>query len=57
MWIVTNTEVVAMEVDSTLPEDIQKGQLEDEKIQKIKRNIKEDKSPGYNEDEHGALWL
>jgi hypothetical protein len=30
--IVANTEVMMMEVDSTLLQDIQKGQLEDEKI-------------------------
>jgi hypothetical protein len=30
--IVANTEVMEMEVDSTLLQDIQKGQLEDEKI-------------------------
>jgi hypothetical protein len=42
---VTNIEVVVMEVDSTLPQNIRKGQLEDEKIQEIKHNIKEEKSP------------
>jgi UPF0288 family protein (methanogenesis marker protein 3) len=31
-WV-SNNEVVAMEVDSTLEQDIQKGQLEDAKIQ------------------------
>jgi hypothetical protein len=34
--IVANTKVMMMEVDSTLLQDIQKGQLEDEKIQEIK---------------------
>jgi hypothetical protein len=34
-WV-SNTEVVAMEVDSTLEQDIQKGQLEDAKTQEIK---------------------
>jgi hypothetical protein len=34
--LVANTEVVAMEVDSTLSQDIRKGQLIDEKIQEIK---------------------
>jgi hypothetical protein len=37
-------------------QEIRKGQLEDEKIQEIKRNIKEDKSPGFTEDEQGVLW-
>jgi ribonuclease HI len=33
-WV-SNTEVIEMEVDSTLEQDIQKGQLEDAKIQEI----------------------
>jgi hypothetical protein len=54
--LVSNTEVVAMEIDSTLSQDIQKGQLTDEKIQEIKQNIKEGKSPGFTEDDQGVLW-
>jgi hypothetical protein len=53
---VANTEVVAIEIDSTLSQDIQKGQLIDEKIQEIKWNIKEVKSPASNEDDQGVLW-
>jgi hypothetical protein len=34
-----NTGVVTMEVDSTLPQVICKGQLEDEKLQGIKKKI------------------
>jgi hypothetical protein len=45
-----------MEVDSTLLKDVQKGQLEDEKIKKIKHDIKEEKSPGFMEDDQGVLW-
>jgi hypothetical protein len=44
-----------MEVDSTLLRDVQKGQPEDEKIKKIKRDIKEEKSPGFTEDDQGVL--
>jgi hypothetical protein len=47
--IVANTEATEMEVGSSLHQEIQKGQLEDEKIQKIKRNIKEEKSPDFFE--------
>jgi hypothetical protein len=54
--IVANTEAMEMDVDSTLLQDIQKGQLKDEKIQKIKRNIKEEKSPRFTEDDQGVLW-
>jgi hypothetical protein len=53
--LVANIEVVAMEIDS-LSQDIQKGQLTKEKIQEIKRNIKEGKSPGFIEDDQGVLW-
>jgi hypothetical protein len=54
--LVANTKVVAMEIDSTLSQDIRKGQLTDEKIQEIKWNIKEGKSPEFTEDDQGVLW-
>jgi hypothetical protein len=52
--IVANTEAMEMEVGSSLLQEIQKGQVEDENIQEIKRNIKEEKSPGFSEDEEGV---
>jgi hypothetical protein len=54
--IVANTEAMKMEVGSNLFQEIQKGQVEDEKIQEIRCNIKEEKSPGFSEDEEGVLW-
>jgi hypothetical protein len=54
--IIVNTEAMEMEVGSTLLQEIRRGQVEDEKIQKIKRNIKEEKSPGFSEDDEGVLW-
>jgi hypothetical protein len=30
--------------------------VEDEKVQGIKHNIKEEKSPGFMEDDQGILW-
>jgi hypothetical protein len=45
-----------MEVGSSLPQEIQKGQVEDEKIQEIKCNIKKEKASGFSEDEEGVLW-
>jgi hypothetical protein len=53
---VTNMEATEMEVGSNLLQEIQTGQVEDEKIQEIKRNIKEEKSTGFSEDEEGVLW-
>jgi hypothetical protein len=54
--IIAKTEAMEMEVGSSLLQEIQKGQLEDEKVQEIKHNIKEEKSPGFSEDDEGALW-
>jgi hypothetical protein len=54
--IVANTEAKQMEVGSNLLQEIRNGQVEDEKIQEIKRNIKEEKSPGFLKDEEGVLW-
>jgi hypothetical protein len=45
-----------MEVGSSLLQEIRRAQAEDEKIQEIKRNIKEEKSSGFLEDEQGVLW-
>jgi hypothetical protein len=54
-WV-SNTEVITMEVDSTLEQNIQRGQLEDAKIQEIKEQLKEEKAPGFSVDEQGTLW-
>jgi hypothetical protein len=54
--IIANMEATKMEVGSNLLQEIQKCQVEDEKIQEIKRNIKEEKSPDFSEDEEGVLW-
>jgi hypothetical protein len=54
-WVL-NTNVITMEAESTLEQDIQKGQLEDVKIQEIKEQIKEEKAPGFSVDEQGMLW-
>jgi hypothetical protein len=52
-WV-SNTEVFTMEADSTLEQDLRKGQLKDAKIQEIKEQIMEDKALGFNVD--GTLW-
>jgi sortase (surface protein transpeptidase) len=54
--IIANTEVMKIEVDSTLHYDVQKGQLEDRKIHERKRNIKEEKSPSFSVDDQAVLW-
>jgi hypothetical protein len=52
--LTVNIVVVAMEVDSMLPQDNHKGQHEDEK--EIRKNIAEGKPPGFTEDNQGVLW-
>jgi hypothetical protein len=54
--IVANIEAMEMDVGSSLLQEIQKGQVEDEKIQEIKCNIMEEKSSGFLEDDEGVLW-
>jgi hypothetical protein len=54
--IIVNTEAMEMEVGSTLLQEIRRGQLEDEKVQEIKCNIKEEKLPGFLEEDEGVLW-
>jgi hypothetical protein len=53
--IVANIEATEMKVSSSLLQEIRKGQLEDKKIQEIKRNTMEEKSSGFSEDEEGVL--
>jgi hypothetical protein len=54
--IIVNIEAMKMEVGSSLLQKIRRGQLEDAKVQEIKRNIKEEKLPGFSEDDEGVLW-
>jgi ribonuclease HI len=54
-WV-SNAKVIEMEMDSMLEQDIQKGQLEDAKIQEIEEQIKEDKALGFSIDDQGTLW-
>jgi hypothetical protein len=54
--IVAYIEAMEMEVGSSLLKEIRRGQLEDEKVQEIKRNIQEEKSPGFSKDDEGVLW-
>jgi hypothetical protein len=54
--IVASTEAIEIEVGLSLLQEIRRGQLEDEKVQEIKRNIKEEKLSGLLEDDEGVLW-
>jgi hypothetical protein len=54
--IIANIEAMEMEVGSSLLQEIRRGQLEDEKVQEIKHNIKDEKLPGFSKDDEGVLW-
>ena len=47
--MLSNTEVVMMELNSTLQRDIIKGRLEDKKIAEIREQIKNEKAPRFME--------
>jgi hypothetical protein len=53
--IIANTEAMEKKVGSSLLQGIQRSQLEDEKIQEIKCNIKEEKLPDFSDDDKGVL--
>jgi hypothetical protein len=54
--IVANTEPMEMEVGSNPLQEIQRGQVKDEKIQETKCNIQEEKTPDFSKDGEGVLW-
>jgi hypothetical protein len=54
--IVANMKVLEIDVGSSLLQEIHRSQVEDEKIQEIKHNIKEEKLPAFSEAEQGVLW-
>jgi hypothetical protein len=54
---VAHTEGITMQVEPTLEQEIQKGQLGNAKIQKIKEMIEAGKAPDFTEDEHGTMWF
>jgi hypothetical protein len=55
--IVTRTEGVTLEVQSTLEQEICRGQLNDAGIQKIKESMKQGEGPDFTEDDQGTVWF
>jgi hypothetical protein len=55
--MLNNMEAIVMEVESTLEQEIRKGQESDEKIKEIKTLIGLGKAPNFTEDEQGTLWF
>jgi hypothetical protein len=54
---VAHAEGVTLEVQSTLEQEIRKGQLDDAGIQKIKESMKQGEAPDFTEDEQGTVWF
>jgi hypothetical protein len=57
LGVVNNTEATVMEVESTLEQEIRKGQESDEKIKEIKTHINLAKTSDFTEDEQGTIWF
>jgi hypothetical protein len=48
---------MTLEIESTLEQEIRKGQLNDEKIKEYKKLIELGKVPEFREDEQGTVWF
>jgi hypothetical protein len=57
LGMLNNVEAMVMEVESTLEEEIRKGQGSDEKIKEIKTLIVLGKAPDFTEDDQGTIWF
>jgi hypothetical protein len=57
LGIVASSETLTLEIESTLEQDIRKGQLTDEKIAEYKKLIRLGKVPDFREDEQGTVWF
>jgi hypothetical protein len=57
LGMLNNMEATVMEVESTLEQEIRKGQESDEKIKEIKTHINLGKTSDFTEDEQGTVWF
>jgi hypothetical protein len=57
LGMLSNMEATVMEVESTLEQEIHKGQQSDEKIKEIRAHINLGKAPDFTEDEQGTIWF
>jgi hypothetical protein len=57
LGIVAHIEGITIEVESTLEQEIRKGQNGDAKIQEIKDLITECRGLDFAEDEQGTIWF
>ena len=57
LGFVAHTEGITIEVEPTLEQEIQKGQLKDPKIQETREMLKASKALDFTEDEQGTMWF
>jgi hypothetical protein len=57
LGIVASSETLTLEIESTLEQDIRKGQLTDDKIAEYRKLIKLGKVPDFRENEQGTVWF
>jgi hypothetical protein len=57
LWMAALTEGVTLEVESTLEQQIRKGQLEDVEIKEIRDTMERGKAPDFTEDDQGTIWF
>jgi hypothetical protein len=57
LGMLNNMEATVMEVESTLEQEIRKGQESDEKIKEIKAQINLGKTFDFTKDEQGTVWF
>jgi hypothetical protein len=57
LGMLNSMEATVMEVESTLEQEIHKGQESDEKIKEIKAQISLGKALDFTEDEQGTVWF
>jgi ribonuclease HI len=57
LQVVAHAQGVTLEVQSTLEQEIRKGQLNDVGIQKIKERMKQVEAPDFTEDDRGTVWF
>jgi hypothetical protein len=57
LGIAAPSETMSLEIESTLEQEIRKGQLNDENIKEYKKLIELGKVPEFKEDEQGTIWF
>jgi hypothetical protein len=57
LGMLNNMEATIMKVESTLEQEIRKGQESNEKIKEIKAQINLGETSDITEDEQGTLWF